>query len=40
MTDDAPLPLDAGSLGAEERAYLAEHSLKRPLRVLDADTVV
>ena len=36
---DAPivgeLPVAADSLGDEERKYLAEHSLKRPLRVLD-----
>jgi ethanolamine permease len=29
------LPLATATLGPEERAYLAEHSLKRPLRVLD-----
>ena len=36
---DAPivgeLPVAADSLGDEERKYLADHSLKRPLRVLD-----
>src|SRR5207253_3079245 len=29
------LPLETGALAAEERAYLAAHALKRPLRVLD-----
>ena len=29
------LPLELSRLGAEERAYLAEHALKRPLRTLD-----
>ena len=35
MDHDAPLPIELGALRPEEKAYLLEHSLKRPLRVLD-----
>ena len=35
MDHDAPLPIELGPLRPEEKTFLAEHSLKRPLRVLD-----
>src|SRR5437868_4533266 len=43
MSDDAAapgaggsnLPLSSASLAPEERAFLAEHALKKPLKVLD-----
>lgn len=35
MDHDAPLPIELGPLRPEEKIFLAEHSLKRPLRILD-----
>ncbi len=35
MTPKTPDPVSAGPLSPDEQKYLADHSLKRPLRVLD-----